>query len=86
MARYDVGVTYGIGGWMPSKPGENITERVVDLGNGVGERITYSADGSVASTTPCEVAAVVLEQSPEQRIAELEATVEQLKALLPEPT
>jgi len=44
-------VTYGVGGFDPGHPSGNVTERLVDNGDGTGTRTTYDAAGTVVTTT-----------------------------------
>ena len=43
-------VTYGEGGYLKDHPNGNISERIVDNGDGTGVRTTYDADGNVTAT------------------------------------
>lgn len=42
-------VTYGEGGYLKDHPNGNISERIVDNGDGTGVRTTYDADGNVVA-------------------------------------
>jgi hypothetical protein len=81
---YEPGTTYGLGGWRPNQPGENILEVVTDNDDGTGERTTYAVDGSVIATEVVEVPYKPewVQATNEDRIAELEATVAELLEII----
>jgi len=59
MPLYEPGTTYGLGGWKPGIPGENIIQTVTDNGDGTGTLTVYDETGSVVAAEPCQVPTVV---------------------------
>lgn len=80
-----VATVYGPGGYDPDLPNGNVVERILDNGNGTGEFVTYDTSGVETSR---ETISLPTEAPPpptptaEERIAELEAQVAALIAIL----
>ncbi len=69
--------TYGVGGYDPAHPNDNIVEQTIDNGDGTGTRTFYNADGTVESVEQLS-GLPIPEPPPPDPIAEMQATIDAL--------
>lgn len=76
-------ITYGVGGYNPDLPNDNIVEQTVDHGDGTGTRTVYLSDGEVDTVEQLTGLPIPVAPEPtaEERLATLIAALTDAQSL-----